>query len=258
MQTATMTVDHVGIDVVRAGSGRPLVFLHSVGGVDRDGAFLQGLADRGSLTAPWHPGFGHSELPGEYRSVGDLALFYLDFLEQEGFEEVVLVGVSFGAWLAAEIAVRDAHRLAKLVMISPVGIKVGDRETRDIEDVFAMSQDELTEAAYAEPERRKRDYSTMSDEDLTALARSRESYAFFGWQPYMHNPTLRRWLHRIKQPVLVIGGTDDGLLRSGYLEGFVESLPNARLSRIANAGHYPEVEQPQAVLDLIDSFLEEE
>ena len=253
-----MTIDRVGVEVVRAGSGRPILFLHSVGGVDTDGAFLRGLADRGSLIAPWHPGFGHSELPGDYRTVGDLALFYLELLEQEDIEDAVVVGQSFGAWLAAEVAVRDAHRLATLVLISPVGIKVGDRETRDIADVFAMNQDELAAAAYFDPDNRVRDYSAMSEADLTAIARSRESYAYFGWQPYMHNPTLRRWLHRIRRPVLVIGGTHDGLLRPGYLEGFVEALPDARLCRVAEAGHYPDIEQPEAVLDLIDGFLAEE
>ncbi len=258
MQTAAITVDGVGVQVVRAGKGRPIVFFHSVGGIDTQGAFLEGLAERGSLIAPWHPGFGHSELPGDYRSVGDLALFYLDFLEHEGVQDALVVGQSFGAWLAAEVAVRDSSRFERLVLISPVGIKVGDRETRDIADVFAMSQDELAEAAYFDPAKRTRDYSAMSDDELTAIARSRQSYAYFGWQPYMHNPTLRRWLHRIRQPVLVIGGTYDGLLRPGYLEGFVDALPHARLHRVAQAGHYPDVEQPGAVLELIDHFVGEE
>ena len=257
MQAAALTVDNVGIEVLRAGSGRPILFLHSVDGVADEGAFLQGLAHRGALTAPWHPGFGHSELPDDYRSVSDLALFYLDFLEQEGLEDVVLVGVSFGAWLAAEIAVRDAHRLRSLVLISPVGIKVGDRETRDFADVFAMSQDELAASVYFDPSCRNSDYSTMSDEELSAIARSRESYTYFCWNPYMHNPTLKRWLHRIKQPVLVIGGSHDGLLRASYLDGFVDALPNARLEIVGEAGHYPDVERPESVLDLIDQFLAE-
>lgn len=52
--------------------------------------------------------------------------------------EVILVGASLGGWIAAEMAVKCADRLAGLVLVAPLGIEVGDRETRDIPDIFAL------------------------------------------------------------------------------------------------------------------------
>ena len=65
--------------------------------------------------------------------------------------DVILVGVSFGAWIAAEIAVKCTTRLSHLVMADAVGIKASDREMRDIADIFAMSEDEFNAAAFAKP-----------------------------------------------------------------------------------------------------------
>jgi hypothetical protein len=41
--------------------------------------------------------------------------------------------------------------LARLVIANSVGIKVGSRETRDIADIFAMTEKEFNERAYANP-----------------------------------------------------------------------------------------------------------
>jgi pimeloyl-ACP methyl ester carboxylesterase len=50
--------------------------------------------------------------------------------------EVVLAGISFGGWIAAEIAIKSTARISHLVLADAVGIKLGDREHRDIVDMF--------------------------------------------------------------------------------------------------------------------------
>ncbi len=58
----------------------------------------------------------------------------------------IVVGVSFGGWIAAEIAIKSTARISHLVLANAVGIKVGDRETRDIVDIFAMPESEFVAA----------------------------------------------------------------------------------------------------------------
>ena len=256
MHRTTSTIEGVRIDVSRVGTGRPILFLHGPWGVTPDEAFLESIGAIGAVAAPWHPGFGHSELPAGLRSVNDLALFYLDFLEAEDLHDVVVIGSSFGGWIAAEVAVRSVQRIDRMVLISPVGIKVGGRESRDVADVFAMSQDELISASFHDTASRLADYSEMSDTELVGVARSREAYAYFTWRPYMHNPSLRRWLHRACRPTLVIGGTSDRVLSDGYLNAFAASLPDARLVMVPAAGHYPHIEQTKAVVSLVRDFIE--
>lgn len=257
LQTSTVTIDGVLIDLARGGSGPPLLFLHSVDGVPSGGPFLQGLAESFDVIAPWHPGFGRSDLPAEFHTVGDLAYFYLQLIDELEIEDAVLVGTSFGGWLAAEIAVRSTAAFGELVLLDPLGIKVGGREARDIADLFALSQQEMTALAYHDPAKRQRDYSTMTDDERLAIARSREAYTYFGWRPYMHNPTLRRWLRRIRIPTLVGWGRSDGIVSPDYGRAFATEIPDARFVEIPDAGHYPHLEQPTAVLELITEFVTE-
>ena len=53
---------------------------------------------------------------------------------------VAIIGASIGGWLSAEIATKGPERIRKLVMIGPVGIKVGPPDKLDIPDIFAMPQ----------------------------------------------------------------------------------------------------------------------
>ena len=48
-----------------------------------------------------------------------------------------------------------------------------------------------------DPKTAEPDYTQTPDTDLAMIARGREAVALFGWKPYMHNPRLKRWLHRI-------------------------------------------------------------
>jgi pimeloyl-ACP methyl ester carboxylesterase len=175
-----------------------------------------------------HPGFGRSELPQELTTVDDLAYFYLDAMDELDLEQTLVVGVSFGAWIAAAIAVKSTARMSRLVLANPVGIKVGDRETRDIEDVFAMLEGEFNAKAFADPDKATRDYRAMSEDELRIVASNREGR-----------------LHRIRIPTLVLWGTSDGLVQESYGRAFCAAIPGAKFEPIEGAGHFPHLEKPK-------------
>ena len=137
--------------MIERGKGRPLLFLHAENGIEPATAAIDTLAKTAHVVAPTHPGFGRSELPKGMHTVDDLSYFYLDLLDQLDLRDVTLVGVAFGAWIAAEIAVKATARLARLVMANAVGIKVGDRETRDIADIFALTEPGISEIDLLRP-----------------------------------------------------------------------------------------------------------
>jgi pimeloyl-ACP methyl ester carboxylesterase len=251
MRTA---IDGVDVELFRGGSSQPLLFLHAVEGIHPDNAFFRRLVQHFDVIAPWHPGFGHSELPREFRTVDDLAYFYLTLADRLDLRNAVLAGVSFGGWIAAEIAIRSTARFSHLVLVDAYGIKVGDRETRDIADLFAISQDEITRLAFHAAGNRIRDYSQMPERDLIAIARSREAFAYFGWKPYLHNPGLRRWLRRIDIPALVLWGESDGIVSTEYGRAYAAEIPGSRFTVISEAGHYPHIEQPERVVEMITRF----
>jgi pimeloyl-ACP methyl ester carboxylesterase len=104
-------------------------------------------------------------------------------------------------------------------------------------------------------EKSKRDFGAMSDDELTVVARNMESFARFCWEPYMHNPTLKHRLHRIQTPTLVLWGEQDGVASAAYGKAYAGLIPGAKFATIAEAAHYPQIEQPEAVLKALRAFI---
>ncbi|MGH7934263.1 MAG: alpha/beta fold hydrolase [Candidatus Binataceae bacterium] len=251
----TLTVGGVELEVYHRGNGPTLLLLHGGGGLDHRAGFLELLAVHFDVIAPSHPGFGRSPLPDHFDSVDDLAFLYLDLLDQYELSNVILMGFSLGGWVAAEIAVRCAHRLKRLILAGAVGIKVSGRETRDIPDIFATAPDEVARLAFHDPSRAALDFAALSDEELQIIARNREALALYTWEPYMYNPKLRHHLGRIRIPTLFLRGASDGLVSQRYAEAYAALIPGARLEVIAEAGHAPQIERPAEFVERVAAFV---
>jgi pimeloyl-ACP methyl ester carboxylesterase len=249
-----LKVKDVELEVFHEGSGPCLLLLHGGDGFDRRAQFLKRLSYQFEIIAPSHPGFGRSALPERFDSVDDLAYLYLDLADALDLRDAVLMGFSLGGWIAAEIAVRSTARFAKLVLVGPVGIKVGDRETRDIPDIFATSPEEIARLVFHDPARTAPDINALTDEELQIIVRNREALALYTWEPYMHNPKLRYHLDRITVPTLMLRGASDRLVSQDYAEAYANLIPHARLEVIAEAGHAPEIERPQEFVDRVTAF----
>lgn len=250
-----LSVGGVELDVLRRGAGRPILLLHGVQTVDPQARFLDLLARGFEIIAPSHPGFGLSARPAEFETVYDLVHLYLDVLEALPYAKVSLVGLSFGGWLAAEVAVKCCHRIDKLVLADAFGIKISDRETRDIVDVFNTSPQEVQLRSWHDSEQWAPDSDALPDDALVVRARNWEALCLYGWHPYMYNPQLKRWLRRITVPTLVLWGASDGIVKPSYGRAYSELIPGSRFELIERAGHHPEIEQAEAFADAVASFL---
>jgi pimeloyl-ACP methyl ester carboxylesterase len=253
---SSIKINDIRIELVERGAGTPLLFLHPHIGLDPGAPALDRLAERARLIAPIHPGFGGSDQPRSFDSIDDLAYFYLDLLDELDLKGITLVGVSLGGWIAAEMAVKSTARVARLVLANSVGIKVGSRETRDIADIFAMTEKEFNERAYADPALGARDYKAMTEADVRVAARNREAAARYGWSPYMHDPKLKSRLRRIKIPTLLLWGDSDRILSEPYGRGYAAAIPGARFETMTKAGHFPHLEQPDEFARRVHAFME--
>jgi pimeloyl-ACP methyl ester carboxylesterase len=247
----------ISLEALIAGAGPPLVFLHGGDYVAQNRPFLDRLAQRFRVVMPRPPGFGKTERPPWFRTIGDIAYLCLDLLDRLDLRDTTLVGSSFGGWVALETAVRSSARLGRLVLIDSLGLKFGGREERDIADVYALPAEEVLRRTFTDPAHFVPDYAQLDDNELQSIAHDREAAALYGWKPYMHNPALAHWLHRVTVPSLVLWGDKDGIVTPSYGEKLAAALPNARFETIAGAAHYPQIEQPDAVADRITSFAQE-
>jgi pimeloyl-ACP methyl ester carboxylesterase len=249
-----MLVAGVDLALIERGQGRPLVFLHAGEGLWPDRPWLDLLAKRFRVVAPCHPGYCATPLPDWWGSVEDLAYLYLDLADALGLEDAILVGACLGGWVAAEMMVRSTRRFSRLVLVDPVGIKVRGRDDRDIADMHAMPRADYLRLAWADPAKGELDFTQMPEAELAAIVRGREAFALYGWRPYMHNPRLRRWLHRIDRPTLLLWGAEDRIVTPAYGEGWVREIAGAKLAVIPNAGHFPHWEQPEAFVQQLSAF----
>jgi len=242
------------------GEGQPLLFLHAGHGFDPSDPLIERLSQQYQVFAASHPGFGASPRPDGVDTVDDIAYRYLDLIEDLGLEDIVVVGVSFGGWIAAELATKGSGRIAKLVLIDPVGVKFGDRETRDITDIYATTAQQIPELFFADEAKglavlNNLDFKDLPEETALRFARNREALTLFGWAPTLYNPKLKGRLHRIKVPTLLVWGADDRIVSADYGRQYAAAIPGARLEVIEGAGHYGYLEQPQAFADTIEAFL---
>jgi pimeloyl-ACP methyl ester carboxylesterase len=249
-----ITVAGVTLEIEEAGQGRPMLFLHPGEGLQPSRPWIEALAREHRVVAPHHPGFGGSTLPDWFGTVDDIAYLYLDLARELGLDGAILSGACFGGWIAAEMAVRDTRRFAGLVLAAPVGIKVGGVLDRDIADMHSIPRAHFLDLAWADPANGAVDYASLPDTELAAIARSRESLALFGWKPYMHNPRLKRWLHRIDIPTQLIWGDSDGIVSTEYGKAWQAEIPGAAMEVIPRAGHYPHWEQPDAFAAAVANF----
>ena len=248
----------VPIEISDRGRGRPILVLHGgypSGRIDPSARFLEALAAGGRVIAPTHPGFGLTPAPRDLTNVDDLAYLYLDLMKAMNLNDAALVGLSLGGFIAAEMAVKSTVRLKHLVLANAVGVKVGDRETRDIADIFAMTDKQAAELVYADPAKMARDTKNLPQDELTYIARSRESTGRYAWSPYMHNPKLKSRLRRIDVPALVLWGAEDRMAKPDYGRAYAAAIPGARFETIRGAGHFPHLEQPDEFARRILDFI---
>ena len=250
-----LSVGEVELEVLRRGSGRPVLLLHGLSTIDPRARFLDLLGRTAEIIAPSHPGFGLSSRPADFETVYDLVHFYLEVLEALPYEKVALMGLSFGGLLAAEVAVKCRHRIDKLVLVDALGIKVSDRETPDILDIFNTSPQEVLRRSWHDAGLAP-DPNAMSDDELIVRARNWDAACLYGWHPFMYNPQLKRWLRRITTPTLVVWGASDGIVKPSYGRAYSALIPGARFELIERAGHHPEIEQADTFAKVVGRFLD--
>src|SRR5712691_11008271 len=183
-EASHIELSDVGLEVAERGKGRPLLLLHPghpAGRIDAGARIMELLAETMRVIAPTHPGFGMVPAPAKLTTIDDLAYLYFDLMETMALRDCVVVGASLGGWIAAEMAVKSTERLSHLVLVNAVGIKCGNREARDIADIYAITDKQLAELVYADPQGMSRNVKALPESELTLMARAREATGRYAW-----------------------------------------------------------------------------
>lgn len=252
--------DSVQPRVKVAGSGPPVVYFHGATGLTWD-PFLDALAEGFTVYAPEHPGTTPGDPDGikPLDTLWDLILYYYEVFDRLGLESPAVIGHSFGGMVAAEVAATNPERVSKLVLIDPVGLW---RDDAPIKNWMVMQPQDLAKAVFADPESDVARQALAVPEEMDAQIDAQIQFMWslactgkFVWP--IPDKGLKKRIHRIQAPTLVIWGKQDGLVPPLYAEEFGSRLANARVELVDNAGHVPQLEQPATVSRLVREFLAE-
>ena len=230
------------------GTGPGFLLLHGGAGPTTMTGLANLLAKHGRVVAPIHPGFSGTPRPDWCARIADLAWAYLALIEQLDLSQVILVGNSVGGWIAAEIALRGSRRVAGLVLLNAVGVGTGD-PARPIVDPMALPPADRLARAFHDPGRFAR--MPPAPEAAAVLAEDQRTLRVYAGEPFMHDPGLSLRLARLNLPAFVVWGESDRIVDPSYGRRFADSIPNAAFHPVADAGHFPQVEQPRRVAGLI-------
>jgi len=264
-----ITVRGREVAILEAGSGEPLVYLHGFADVhaapDAFQPFHDRLAKGRRLIAPALPGVNGSAELGNASTIEDVAFHMIEVMDALGLEKFDLVGHCAGGWVAAEMAVRHPERVRRLGLIAASGLEV---KGALIGDVFM----------HAQPERGV-DYKTLrhmlfrssdhpvaqhyypngrGDIDLEVRRYQMLRFgSFFGFRPpYFYSRTLRERLYRAAMPACMVWGGEDHMVPLAHGRAYEEGLGKAeKLHVVAGAGHAVQLEEPEAVAEILTRFL---
>src|SRR5262245_50754022 len=128
------------VQVLEAGEGEPLLFLHGAGGISEWAGVLPLLAEKYHVYAPLLPGFGQSTGLECLEDQFDLSMHGFDVIEALGLDRPYIVGESFGGWMAAEMAALRPKDIGRLALLAPVGLW---RDEAPVIDIFGLMPGEL-------------------------------------------------------------------------------------------------------------------
>lgn len=237
-----------------AGSGSPVVFLHGAGGLVWD-AFLDQLAERHTVYAPEHPGtsVGDPDAISHLDSLWDLVLYYYEIFDALGLQSVPIIGHSFGAMVAAELAASNPERVSKLVLISPIGLWRDDAPV--VNWMIITPGSDLPKYLLRDPDGpiAKQMFGAPDPEEMIRMIWSMGCTGKFVWP--IPDKGLKKRIHRIKAPTLLLWGKQDRLVPPVYALEFASRIPGSRIEMIDDAGHLPTVEHPGRVAASVEEFL---
>lgn len=242
-----------------AGSGPPVVFLHGAYGLAWD-PFLDELAKNFTVYAPEHPGTTLGDPDGikPLDNLWDLVLYYDELFDQLQLDSPAVIGHSFGGMVAAEIAASYPRRVSKLVLLNPIGLW---RDDMPVKNWMIFPTEEVVKMVFYDPTGplAKQMLNLPEEEKARQDAQIRVTWSLactgkFIWP--IPDKGLKKRIHRIASPTLIVWGKHDRLVPPVYAQEFADRIAGSRVEMFDQAAHVPQLEQLGKVSTAVRDFIQ--
>ena len=238
------------------GSGYPMILLHGSGagvtGWENWHGVMPDFARRFRVLVPDIIGFGFTERPADTRySIKLWVQHLLGFMDALHIDKAVLVGNSFGGALALALAMRNAHRVAKMVLMGTPAGEFEQRVAAARSWYYEPSLDNMAELLKTFPY----DPSVVTDDmvrlrhEVSLLAGGSQAYRKLFPEPgkagevKMVKGIPEADLQAIPTPILVLHGRDDQRVPLECGIRIARACPNADLHVFGKCGHWVQIER---------------
>ncbi len=241
------------VHYLAAGSGRPVILLHGLGGDALQwGDYLTVFAKDARVLAPDLLGFGTSDQPDVDYSIPLQTEVVRGFLDAVGAEQVDLVGLSMGGWIAADFARRYPARVRRLVLADAGGLVFNPaavmpfvpRTPADLprfEQLLGARRPMIPAFAVRDVLRRTERYRWVVERFLQHRKQPRDF--------------LDGRLGSVTMPVLLVWGDRDVLSPVSRAEEFHRQIPQSELVLLSGCGHVAILDCRSEAQEVIHGFL---
>ena len=258
-----------------AGAGEALLLIHGMAGSSATWrAVLPQLSKKYRVVAPDLFGHGESAKPrGDY-SLGAFAAWLRDLLDELGISRATVVGQSLGGGVAMQFTYQHRDYCQRLVLISSGGLGpdlswilrmlsapgvelvLPVVASRPVLNVANKLGSWLTSAGVHSPSDSAEiwnAYSSLSDgQTRQAFLRTLRSVVDYRGQAVS---AINRLHLSSGLPILLIWGDQDRIIPVAHGYAAHAAVPGSRLEVLSGVGHFPHVESPTAVVEILDDFI---
>ncbi|MGL4238612.1 alpha/beta fold hydrolase [Tabrizicola sp.] len=256
MTSGSIAVGDKTLAYLEAGTGPAVVIIHGVGGHKEDWqGVATALAADHQVFAIDMLGFGGSSKTGDDLSMPVQADAVKALLDEKGIDRADLVGNSVGGWVATTFAATYPDRIDQLVIIDAAGFKAMFEGTPPVnfDPNDAAEMQKLIDITINSDVAKT---PGLAEKAFEAYVASGEKAIAGTWgKSLFASPRLEELFPKVAAPTLVLWGADDKLFPSALAEVFAGQIAGATAQLIPNAGHFPQIDNPDATIAAITAFL---
>lgn len=228
-----------------------LVFVHGSGDSAQVWAPLIHLLPQYQSIALDLPGHGAliAEPGSATMSVSEYAAFVQAELTRHRLTNPTLIGHSLGGAIALQLALEALSAVGRIVLVgSGARLRVAPAFLQDARRAGPQGVPTITRMSFAE------DHVVQADAYQAGRAPTAPGVLYRDLAACDRFDVMAE-VERITQPALLVVGAGDRMTPPKYAEYLHARLPNSALVVIPDAGHYAQIEQPQAVADALRAWL---
>jgi pimeloyl-ACP methyl ester carboxylesterase len=235
---------------IEEGEGQPLVLLHGLfGALSNFVDLVEYFRKHYKVVVPMLPLF---DLDILHTSVGGLAKFVHKFIENRNYRNVHLLGNSLGGHVALIHVLKNPERIRSIILTGSSGLfesAMGDTYPKRGDYDYIKKKTELT---FYDPKIATKE---LVDEVYEIVNNRIKAIKIIALAKSAIRNNLGEELNQIKQPALLIWGSNDSITPPFVGREFQRLIPNSELHFIDKCGHAPMMEVPAEFNEILHQFL---